>query len=180
MSISVLSFAQTEGWVKTEKADPLRDTKYVQFKLDGKFLSQPQHVKDDIAPSIILQCFPGSFARGHLHGKLLKGYVYVGTVIDTEVNSSGASVRAKFRLDDGKLQEAAWSHSTDYSSVFFGDIDLNTLLYRHFMPHKENTSPPVRKVIIGFDEYLGGEVVMQFEMPDPTEIADACGVIWHK
>jgi hypothetical protein len=48
------------------------------------------------------------------------------------------------------------------------------------MPHKENTSPPVRKVIIGFDEYLGGEVVMQFEMPDPTEIADACGVIWHK
>ena len=47
------------------------------------------------------------------------------------------------------------------------------------MSHKENTSPPVKKVVIGFDEYLGGEVVMQFDMPDPTEVAEAW-VIWHK
>lgn len=173
-------FAQTAGWVKEDRTDPLRDTKYVQFMLNGTFLTPPRTAKADAKPSIILQCIPGSFTRGHLHGKLLKGYVYVGTVIDTQMDSSGTSVRAKYRLDDGKLQDAPWSHSTDYSSVFFGDIDLNTLLYGHFMPHKENTSAPVKKVVIGFDEYLGGEIVMQFDMPDPTEVADTCGVIWHK
>lgn len=180
VSFSAGVCAQSAGWVKEGKTDPLRDTQYVQFTLDGKFLTPPQHTKADVEPSIILQCTPGSFARGHLHGKLLKGYVFVGTVIDTQMSSSVASVRAKYRLDDGKLQDVPWSHSTDFSSVFFGETDMNTLLYGHFMPHKENTSPPVKKVVIGFDEYLGGEVVMQFDMPDPTEVAEACGAIWHK
>jgi hypothetical protein len=180
VSFSAGVFAQPAGWAKEQKTDPLRGTNYVVYKLDGKFLAPPRQIKPDALPSIILQCTPGSFTRGHLHGRLLKGYVYVGTVIDTQVSSLSGSVRAKFRLDDGKLQDAPWSHSTDYSSVFFDDTDLNTLLYGHFMPHKENTSPPVKKVVIGFDEYLGGEVVMQFDMPDPTEVADACGVIWHK
>ncbi len=168
------------GWNKVEKSDPLRDTKYFQFTLEGKFLTPPRNIKADSVPSIIVRCTPGSFTRDHLHGKFMNGYIYVGTVVDTQVSSSGPSVRAKFRLDDGKLQDAGWSHSTDYSSIFFEDIDLNTLLYGHFMPHKENTSPPVKKIVVGIDEYLGGEVVMQFDMPDPTEVAEACGAIWHK
>lgn len=167
-------------WNKEEKADPLRDTKYFQFTLDGKFLTPPRNIKPDSVPSIIVRCTPGSFTRGHLHGKFMNGYIYVGAVVDTQVSSSGPSVRAKFRLDGGKLQDAGWSHSTDYSSIFFEDIDFNTLLYGHFMPHKEDTSAPVKKIVVGIDEYLGGEVVMQFDMPNPTEVADACGAIWHK
>jgi hypothetical protein len=57
--------------------------------------------------------------------------------------------------------------------------DLATL-YRHAMYHKENTTPQVRKVVIAVSEYLGGEVVMQFDMPDATEAAKACGIILHK
>jgi hypothetical protein len=75
------------------------------------------------------------------------------------------------------------SHSSDYSSIFLSDVDLDTLLYAHFLPHKENTTPSVKKAVIGIDEYLGGEIVMQFYFPsetDEVEVADACGVIWHK
>jgi hypothetical protein len=38
----------------------------------------------------------------------------------------------------------------------------------------------VRKVVIGVPQYLGSEVVMQFDMPDATDVAETCGVIWHK
>jgi hypothetical protein len=172
--------AQKALWVKTEKVDPLRDTKYVQFALDGKFLTPPQNVKPEATPSIILQCAPGSFTRGHQHGRFLNGYIFVGAVIDSRASYSVSGVQAQYRLDDGKLQDGSWTHSTDFSSVFFKDIYLNTMLYGHFMEHKENTTPPVKKIVIGLDEYLGAEVVMQFDMPDPTDVADACGVIWHK
>jgi len=35
-------------------------------------------------------------------------------------------------------------------------------------------------VVIGVSEYLGGEVVMQFDMPDATEVAEGCGIVLHK
>jgi hypothetical protein len=48
------------------------------------------------------------------------------------------------------------------------------------LPHKEGTGDPVHKIVIAADEYLAGQVVAQFDMPDPTQIAEACGAIIHK
>lgn len=179
--LSAQALAQNVAqWTKQVKTDPLRDVQFLQFSLDGKFLSAPRGAAPDAKPSIILRCTQGSFAHGRAHGKFLNGYIYVGAIVDTHIDSNGTSVPIQFRLDGGKLQSASWSHSTDYSSIFFGDIDLNTLMYGHFMPHKENTSPQVRKIVIGTNEYLGAEVVMQFDLPESSEVADSCGVIWHK
>jgi hypothetical protein len=171
----------SKTWVKVDKQDPLRGTQFVQYSLNGKFLTPPRNATADATPTIILRCIPGKFAHGRAHGKLMDGYIFVGGVVDTQVGHD-ASVRTtvQFRLDDGKLQNAKWSHSTDYSSIFFEDIDLDTLLYGHWMPHKENTNPQVRKIVLGVPEFLGSEVVMQFDMPDAGEVGDACGVIWHK
>lgn len=66
------------------------------------------------------------------------------------------------------------------SRVGSGWDTFANLLYAHHLYHKENTNPQVRKVVLGVNEYLGGEIVMQFDFPDSTEVADACGVIWHK
>ncbi len=54
------------------------------------------------------------------------------------------------------------------------------------MYHKENTNPQVRKVVIGVCEYLGGEIVMEFDNTDAAKPCDfappqttrrlACGV----
>jgi hypothetical protein len=111
---------------------------------------------------------------------MLKGYIWVSTVVESQSSSLGTVVRVRYRLDDSKVHEEPWGQSTDYSAIFLGETELDTILYGHFMPHKENTSPPVKKLVVAFDEYLGGEIVMQFDMPDPTEVAEACGAIWHK
>jgi hypothetical protein len=175
-----LAAQNAPNWTKEEKADPLREVKYLQFSLDGSFLTSPKSLGAGAKPTLILRCMPGSFVHGRAHGKFMDGHIYVGAVVDTRSDSSGTSVPVQFRLDDGKLQSASWSHSTDYSSIFFEEIDLNTLFYGHFMFHKENTSPQVKKIVIGIDEYLGGEVVMQFQLPDSSEVAEACGVTWYK
>lgn len=177
-SLPLLS--QQANWTKEDKEDALRGTRFVQYTLQGKFLTAPRNVAADAKPSIVVRCTPGSFERGHLHGKFMNGYVYVGTVVDSQERTTSTGLHVHFRLDDGKLQTAPWGVSTDYSSMFFGSIDFNTLLYGHFMPHKEGTNPPVKKVVLGVDEFLGGEVVMQFDMPDPAEVADACAALWHK
>jgi hypothetical protein len=65
--------------------------------------------------------------------------------------------------------------------VFLSDVDLNNLLYGHLMPHKEWTnSPQVRKIILGVSEYLAAQIQIEFDLPESTEVADACGVIEHK
>ena len=48
------------------------------------------------------------------------------------------------------------------------------------MPHKENTNPPVRKILIGVPEYLGTEIQAEFDMPEPSVVAEVCGVVVHK
>lgn len=89
-------------------------------------------------------------------------------------------VPVEYRLDDGKLQRRNWDHSTDGSGAFFSDVEFNTLVYGHFMPHKENTNPPVRKLVIGVPEYSGAQIQVEFGMPEPTAVAEACGVVLHK
>jgi hypothetical protein len=172
--------APSKAWTKVEKQDPLRGTQFVQYSLDGKYLTPPRKASPAIPPAIVLRCVPGSYAHGRARGKLLAGYIFVGGVVDTNVGNASTGTTVEFRLDDGKLQTYSWSHSTDFSSLFFGDMDLDILLYGHFLPHKENTNPQVRKVVLGVPEFLGGEVVMQFDMPDSSEVGDSCGVIWHK
>lgn len=72
-----------------------------------------------------------------------------------------------------------------------GDVDMRelvvsasrksrALVYGHFMPHKENTNPPVRKIVIGVPEYLGAQIQVEFEMPEPSVVAEVCGVVLHK
>ena len=59
-------------------------------------------------------------------------------------------------------------------------ISPNNFLYGHMLAHKDGAGPPVRKLVIAIDEFLAGEIVMQFDTPDPSEIEEACGVVAHK
>ena len=124
-------------------------------------------------------------------GKFREGYIHIGGVTDSSVVENRSSfVEVQFRLDDGKLQSERWGRSTNFSSIFLthptcplcgsGDDILGNLLFGHARTTKENTNPQIRRVVIDVSEYLGGEVVMQFDMPDATEVAEACGIIMHK
>lgn len=180
------------AWQRSEKTDPLRGITYAQFTLVGRFLTPPQGAANP-NPVMIVRCMPGRDNKsGHAYtnGKFSDGYILVGGVIDSAVSGGDVFVSVKFRLDDGKLQDEQWGRSTNFSAIFFShpmcplceggyDIFAN-LLYGHHVYHKENTTPQVRKVVIGVSEFLGGEVVIQFDMPDASEVGEACGIILHK
>jgi hypothetical protein len=183
---SLASTASAQVWNKVEKTDPLRGTPVVTFTLTGKFLTAPQGAASDAAPVMVAICQPGSFRFGTAHGKILNAHISVGTVLDTGVGSDlNTRVQVQYRLDEGKLQMDNWAVSEDFSALFYNPYDSDggfyNMLYGHELPHKPNTSPAIKKVVIGVPSYRGGEVVMQFDMPaDPTEVAETCGVIVHK
>ena len=60
------------------------------------------------------------------------------------------------------------------------DIFLNNLLWGHMITHKPHTSSQVHKVVISVQEHLGGDVVMEFDMPDAQEVGAACGTEYRK
>jgi hypothetical protein len=177
-------------WHREQKTDPAGGASFTQFSLVGKFLTPPQN-SSNTTPTMFARCVPGGNHPRHANGKFIAGYIWVGTRINYDVSESGTSfVPVEFRLDDGKLQSERWGRSADPSAVFLADPTCPSceggyevfanLLYGHRGFHKQNSNPQVRKIVIGVDEFLGSEVVMQFDLPDATEVAEACGIIWHK
>ena len=178
LMVSTCCFGQ--NWKADPVTDPLRGTHYIQYELKGTYLTPPRGASTDSTPSIIVRCQPDPKAyHGHARGKFKEGYIYTHSVVDSGGASAG-QVRVHYRRDDGKLQESLWSASTDFSSVFFPDIDFNTLMFGHFMPHKEGTGDQTHKLVIGMQEFMGIEVVVQFNLPDQTDVLESCGVLYHK
>jgi hypothetical protein len=187
--------AFSQEWEKEEKTDPLRGTNYVEFVLAGKYLTPPSRASIDAKPLMVVRCIPGPHEVGerHANGIFKEGFIYVGgtgktyTYIDASPGVA-TSVRVQYRLDDGKPQEGDWNRSDDDASIYFSNSawggsgwrQFANLLYGHRDYQRENTSSQVHKVVIGATEAAGGEVVMQFDMPDATEVAGACGVISYK
>ena len=170
---SVAQSASVE-WQQSQKKDELRGTSYLQFSLQGKWLTPPK-TGADLPPMLVVRCQSGRFAFGRANGKFINGYFLANTILGESL-----SVPIQFRLDDKKINDELWQPSTDFGGAFFSERDLDNLLYGHVLPHKEGTGDPVHKVVIAADEHLAAQVVAQFDMPDPTAVADTCGVIWHK
>jgi hypothetical protein len=178
-------------WHEQQKTDPFRGTSYVQFTLEGKFLAAPQTTALQ-NPLLVVRCAPGEDRKGHTKGKFVSGYIATGAVLDSEVDQqNNSTIIVQFRLNGGKIQTVSWRHSANFSAILMSDPGLRllegsgyeefaNLLYGHAMYHKEGTSPQVKSVLIDVPEWLGGEIVMQFDFPDSTTVADKCGIIWHK
>ncbi len=169
--------AQQSEWQRQDKTDALRGTAYTQFVLTGKFLTPPRQAA--AAPVFVMKCSPGEYRHGatwRKNGKYMGAYIVVGAV----VNSGTSGIRTQYRLDNGKIHDELWDSGTDGTAIFPPIIELNTVLYGHFLPHKEGSGDSVRKLVISVAEYLGVDVVMEFDMSQSEAAADACGLILHK
>ncbi len=178
VSLSTITNAQQIQWQREDKTDPLRGTAYAQFMLTGTFLTPPK-IPPSGKPMFIMKCKPDDHHRagtGWEYGKLMEAYIIVHAVVNHDIGH----IAAQYRLDDSKIHKLDWRVSTDGTAIFPDRIGLNDLFYGHLLQHKEGTGAPVHKAIISVNEYLGAEIVVQFDMPDPTEVADACGLIIHK
>jgi len=176
-----IAYAQTPTWTETDKSDPLHQTSFKEFSLQGKFLVPPRQSSLS-TPLLVLHCQPGRHGKFRTNGRFVEGWIATGAVLDSRVDSRVDGVRAlvEYRLDDKTLQPDLWGVSTDRSGVFLDNVRLDNLLYGHLLLHKEGTSAQVRRIMLGVPEYLAAQIQMQFDLPDSTEVADACGVILHR
>lgn len=157
--------ASAQEWQVTPKSDPLTGKSYTLYTLTGKFLTPPAHGSGE-PPVISLSCDPTPWHR--ISGQLLSGFLVVNTVIDLKNGEQGT---VQFRLDDGKLQSPVSSleYSTDYQAIHLDGLFVNNIIWGHIITHKKGTNLQVKKVVIGVQEHLAGNVVMQFDMPDATQ-----------
>lgn len=142
------------SWRSVKDDDPLHNKMYEMLVLDGKYLTPPRTVASGFVPSIVVKCSDG---------KVEQNYIIVGTVVT--LKGRGQPIFADLldsRLDGKKGAIAATGAATDGTGVFFTRVDLKTILKAH-------------EVMVGVYEYLGSQVVMQFDMPDPAPVYAACG-----
>jgi hypothetical protein len=177
--------AHCQDWSIKQVADPFRGTSFTQFMLEGKYLTPPA-TSSDHAPMLLLRC--SAQAHGpksyRFEGKLLAAFLFLGdqAVVDAQVGfGDGTSrVMTQWRLDDGKIQSDFLSHSTNFKAISLPELLVDDFFYAHQLPHKESTNSQVKKVVVSIPEYLGSDVVIQFDLPDVTEVAKTCGVTYHK
>lgn len=178
----LLSFALQplfgQGWTKTDKTDAFSGNSYVQYRLTGKFLTPPRD-GGVTSPTLILQCSPHEKkynGKWYFDGQFIKAFINVGAVL----NHSAGQIPVMYRRDDGKAQSEQWGISTDGTALFISEMEADEAFYGHFLPHKVGTSPPVTKLVLMADEYLGTGIVMQFDLTGVDEVGSACGLAIHQ
>lgn len=139
-------------WESKSTDDRLHGTEYTQFTLLGKYLTPPR-LGAGHPPAMVVRCSQGKFQNF---------YVAVGAVVDHQ--SDGFIRNLEARFDD--LKVPFWGIpaeiSTDGTAIFFRSGALVPILKSHLS-------------VIGVQEFLGPQIVMEFAVPDPAEIVEACG-----
>jgi hypothetical protein len=175
IGILILSLsAGAQEWASSAKTDQLSGKPYTEYTLTGKFLTPPTPpFQANFQPAILLRCDPAR--HGRISGKLVEGFIVVGTVVDLPM---------QFRLDEGKVQTiydgGGVGYSSNYQGVSLSDVMVNNLLWGHMIPHKPGKGDQVRKVVISVQQHLAGQVVMQFDMPEAETVGAACGTEYVK
>jgi hypothetical protein len=125
----------------------VKDDDPLHGKVHDKFVLDGKYLTP---PRTVAQGFVPSMVVMCSDGKVEQNYIAVGAVV------------LESRVDGKKGAIAATGAATDGTAVFFTRVDLKNILKAH-------------QVIVGVNEYLGAEVVMQFDMPDPLPVFTTCG-----
>ena len=143
----------TAEWRYMKKDDPLHAKVYDKFLLEGVYLTPPRVVNG--APALVVEC---------VGGKVENNYFNVGAVVDHKSGGLFPQVTGLEVRIDGKSKRTFMvdSVSTDGLSIYFTRVDLHDVLRG-------------KQVLIGVNEYLGPQVVMRFDMPDPAPVLEKCG-----
>ena len=176
-------------WARADRTDALRGTAYSRFTLEGKFLETPERGRVS-SPTLVVDCDPTKRrVSGHQLGQLLDAYISVGAVIDSMLGSGGQRLFGEYRVDDGKVKAEVWSYSSNYAAIVLSsptgeegnfEMYLDDLLYSHKAAYKEHASIPAKKAVVRVSEFLGGNITMEFDLPDPAVLAESCGLFLSK
>jgi len=166
--------APAQKWRQSQKTDAARGISYTQFTLAGKFVKWPEKDAEN-RPTLEVDCRTPEESGG-LMEKLWHAYYFAGTpltvqYVEPDAITTGISyfqkIDVRYRLDNGKEKKEQWSPGPDKSSVSIPKEVLKKMLAAH-------------NVVITVNEVNAKEVSAQFEMPDSTELAQACGISVHR
>ena len=139
-------------WQHQKIDDSLHGKTIDSFLLQGKYLTPPRMPGDGEAPMLVIRC---------IKGKVEQNYFNFNAVLATR-HGSIFPIMMEARIDGKSANIGADNVSTDGSSAYFPRSDLKKILH-------------ARVVIIGANEYLGPEIVAQFDIPDSAVVFAACG-----
>jgi hypothetical protein len=164
--------SSAHGWRQAQKTDAARAITYMQFTLVGKFLTSPQDASD--RPALSVDCIPGRESHSP-KGTFLAANLLVGSTLkifyvepeEIRGTSYFPKVAVRYRADGAREEEEKWSPGTEKTSASIPKGALKKILR-------------ARTVAITADDDRGSQVAMQFDMPDPMLVEEACNVDYRK
>ena len=154
-------------WRQSQKTNTARGTTYTRLTLVGKFVKSPP-MDDSNRPAFVVDCAPG---KGSRKGKFVSADLLIGTAMKVDYvepqeihgTSYYPKIPLRYRIDDAKEEQGKWSPGADKDSVSIAKDWLKKVLRAH-------------NVQITGEDDRGSEVAMQFDMPDPKPVEEACNV----
>jgi hypothetical protein len=159
-------------WRRAEREDASRGRTLIQFTLRGKFLTAPGSETPN-RPALLLSCVPDRHDQSE--GKFSDAQVLVGAPLKIDYVeplelTTGTSylqkVTVQFRLNEAKASEKQWPAGADKASASIPKDAVKEILRAH-------------AVVMTVKEKNAGEIQMQFDMSDPTQVEKACGMGSH-
>ena len=156
-------------WRQSQRTDAFRGT-YTRFTLVGKFLKSPEG--DTNRPALVVDC--SSYNRSH-RSQFWRGSLVVGDplkidwVEPEEIHGTSyfPKVAVEYRLNDAKEEKENWTPGTDKTSASFSKGSFEKMLR-------------ARTVEITAEDNHGSQVVMQFDLSDPTLVKQSCDIDVHE
>jgi hypothetical protein len=157
-------------WRESQKPD---DSSIVRFTLVGKFLNSPQ---GDVPnrPALVLDCVPATISHKS-EGKFVAGNLLVGIALKIDYiepeeihgTSYYPKVVVHYRINDTKEEEEKWTPGADKVSSTISKDWVKKILR-------------ARTVEVSTHDDHKKDIAIQFDMPDPTVVEQACNVDEHK
>jgi hypothetical protein len=160
-------------WQQSERTNTAEAYTFSRFTLVDKFLTPLPDV-DPNRPALVVDCIPAKESRRG-KGTFLAGNLFVGTTLKIayvepeEIRGINyfPMVAVRYHTDNAKDEEQKWSPGSDKTSASIDKHSLKKILR-------------ARTFAITADDTRGSQVTMQFDMPDPTLVEEACHVDEHK
>jgi hypothetical protein len=164
--------ASGQDWQESQKTDSHGGT-YTQYMLAGKFIKRP-HAEVSAQPSLVVGCELAQESRwskaGFKEASLRVGAnLKIDYVEPQEIHGTSYYQKnsVQYRLDDGKVERDEWTPGAERTSVSIPKEAMKKFLGAH-------------TVLVTVNEDSAGEIEMQFDMPDPGKVAQACHLRVHR
>jgi len=146
---------------------------FTRFTLAAKMTTRHDNLPN--RATLVVDCIPGN-GSNPANGRFLAANFLVGTTLkiiyvepeEIRGTSYFPKVVVRYRVDDAKdEQEEQWSAGTAKTSASIPKDSLKKILRAH-------------TVAMTVDDDHGTPLILQFDMPDPRLVEDACNVDEHK